>query len=100
MARSIWKFKYFSKSVWRKLFKIKKIKNKHFRFNYKYIYDRSSSIPSCFKGSIFKINKGMSYRNLIINRFVVGMKFGEFAFTRKPFHFPLKKKKTRKFITN
>lgn len=100
MARSVWKFKFFTKSVWRKIFKFKKSINPNYKFNYKHIHDRSSFIPNLFKGSIFKINKGMGYRNLIITKFVVGMRFGEFAFTRKPFHFPLRKKKGRKFRIN
>lgn len=61
------------------------------------IFDRSSNIPICFKGLKFLIHKGSSHRIMFINKLVVGMKFGEFAFSRKPFHFPLRKKKGRKF---
>ena len=74
-----------------------KINNKSKRFNYKISFDRSSVIPQIFKNSIFKVHKGSSFRNLLINKLNVGMKFGEFGFTRKPFHFPLRKKKSRKF---
>ncbi len=41
------------------------------------------------------VHKGTLSRTLLVNKFNVGMKFGEFAFTRKPFHFPLRKKKGR-----
>ena len=96
MARPVWKFKFFSKSVWRKIFYL--YNSKTFKkFNYKSVFDRSSNIPLVFKNSIFKVHKGASFRNLLVNKLNVGMRFGEFWFTRKPFHFPLRKKKSRKF---
>ncbi len=95
MARSCWKFKFFSKSIWRKIFFLKK--NPRKKFNYKVCFDRSSHIPQIFINSILKIHKGSNFRNVFINKLSVGMKFGEFGFTRKPFHFPLRKKKSRKF---
>lgn len=96
MSRPIWKFKFFSKSVWRKILFLYR-SNSLKKFNYKSVYERGSNIPSVFKNSIFRVHKGASFRNLLINKLNVGMKFGEFGFTRKPFHFPLKKKKSRKF---
>lgn len=96
VARPCWKFKFFSKSIWRKIIYLYNNAGVK-KFNYKSIYDRSSHIPSIFKNSIFKVYKGSGFRNLLINKLNVGMKFGEFAFTRKPFHFPLRKKKSRKF---
>lgn len=96
MARSFWKFKFFSNSVWRKIFFLKK--NLVFkRFNYKIIFERGSNIPLIFKNSIFKIHKGLGFRNLLITKLNVGAKFGEFGFTRKPFYFPFRKKKSRKY---
>lgn len=92
MARSSWKFKYFSKSIWRRIihfFKYKKFKYKKYNF-----YERSSNIPDCFKNRFLKIHKGNTSRKLLVNKYNVGKKFGEFSFTRKPFHFPLKKKKS------
>lgn len=97
MARSNWKFSFFSKSLWRKIFKTKFLKRTNYKNNFIKVYDRSSSIPSLFKLNTFRVHKGSSYRNLLITKLSVGMKFGEFAFTRKPFHFPLRKKKSRKF---
>lgn len=44
----------------------------------------------------FRIHKGNNFRRLLINIYNVGYKFGEFSFTRKPFHFPLKKMNKRK----
>lgn len=98
MARPVWKFKFFSNSVWRKIFFLKKSKSNLLKkFNYKVLFERSSNIPSIFKNSIFKVHKGLGFRNLLVTKLNIGMKFGEFGFTRKPFHFPMRKKKSRKF---
>lgn len=93
MGRSRWKLCYFSNAVWRKimLFKLKNF----YKFD-KLFYERSSSIPECFQFRLIKIHKGKFCRNLRIHIFNVGYKFGEFAFTRKPFYFPLKKSLKRK----
>jgi len=93
MARSRWKFLYFSNSVWKKIFAIKK---KSFRRYYKTIYERSSNVPKCFKFLYIRIHKGSVFRKLWSMPYLEGYKFGEFAFTRKPYHFPLKKKKAKK----
>jgi ribosomal protein S19 len=95
MARSKWKLTYFSRSMWRKilLFKKKKLFKKKIIF-----YDRSSSIPSCFNYKIIRIHKGKKYRRLLINNYNTSLKLGEFSFTRKPYHFPLKKSNKRKNI--
>lgn len=61
------------------------------------IYDRSSTIPSCFVGHLVSVHKGTKNRRLLIHKYNVGYKFGEFGFTRKPFFFPFRKKKGRKF---
>jgi ribosomal protein S19 len=59
----------------------------------KVIYERSSTIPKCFKYVTYRIHKGNDFRKLIVSKYHIGFKFGEFSFTRKPFYFPLKKKK-------
>lgn len=68
---------------------------KYNKFKYKKgnTYERSSSIPLCFKNKYFKVHKGNSSRKLYINKYIIGKKFGEFSFSRKPFHFPFRKKK-------
>lgn len=96
MARSFWKFKFFSKSIWRRIIHFYKVKKfKHKKNN---LFDRSSSIPECFKNRFFKIHKGNSSRKFFVNRYNIGKKFGEFSFTRKPFHFPLRKKKGARLL--
>lgn len=93
MARSRWKLLYFSNSVWKKIFVVKK---RSFKRYYKTIYERSSNVPRCFKFLFIKIHKGNVFRKLWSMPYLEGFKFGEFAFTRKPYHFPLKKKKAKK----
>jgi len=96
VARSVWKNKFFTKSVWSTILDIhykkslKKLK--------KLIYSRNSSIPYCFINTRVYVHKGNSSKKLTINRNVVGYKFGEFSFTKKPFYYPKKdpKKKTKK----
>lgn len=94
MARSRWKLKYFSTSIWRKinsLGKNKKIKKR-------ITFDRSSTIPKCFEYRLCRIHKGKRGRSLLINFAMIGKKFGEFSFTRKPYHFPSKKNKKKNFL--
>jgi len=94
MARSRWKFLYFSNSIWKKIvfFKKKRIIRKF----YKNIYERSSYIPRCFKYLYMRVHKGSNFRKFWSMPYLEGYKFGELAFTRKPYHFPLKKKKAKK----
>lgn len=94
MARSRWKLIYFSKSIWRKIFAIKKKK----RVRRRITFDRSSSIPKCFGGRVCRIHKGRRGRTLLILYTMFGKKFGEFSFSRKPYHFPSKRSKKKKNI--
>ena len=94
MARSRWKLKYFSNSIWRKIVNLKKNK----RLRRRVLYDRASSIPDCFFAATVKIHKGKRIRKLLIESYVIGKKFGEFSFTRKPFYFPAKRSKKKKVI--
>lgn len=94
MARSRWKLTYFSRSIWRKIFALKKNK----RIRRRITFDRSSSIPLCFINRVCRIYKGKRGRTLFINFVMIGKKFGEFSFTRKPYHFPSKKSKKKNFL--
>jgi len=94
MARSRWKLEYFSKSVWRKIVLLKKNK----KLKRRIFYDRASSIPDCFFSRYIRIHKGKRNRNLLIDTFVIGKKFGEFSYTRKPFYFPAKRSKKKNLI--
>lgn len=47
---------------------------------------------------MIRVHKGKKYRRLFVNDYNVNFKLGEFSFTRKPYHFPLKKSSKRKNI--
>ncbi len=73
--------------IFLKKYKIKKIKN------YNILYNRNSNIPKQFINLKFLIYKGNCFKKLKITKYYIGFKFGEFSFTRKPFKYPLIKKK-------
>jgi len=60
------------------------------------IYKRSTIIPETLKNKSVIVYKGQEYLDLNINKYMVGYKIGEFAFTRKNYTFPEKKKKKKK----
>lgn len=91
MARSRWKLKYFSKSIWRKIVIIHKNKKLRKRVT----FDRSSNVPLCFVDRNCRVHKGRRGRTVKITFLMIGKKFGEFSFTRKPYHFPSKKHKKK-----
>ena len=62
-------------------------------FNIKTIYSRASVIPEILKKKAITIHKGQEIVKTTLNRYMVGYKVGEFAFTRKNYKFPQKKKK-------
>ena len=55
---------------------------------------RSSSIPNCFTSLRINLYKGNTFKKIFITKQLVGYKFGEFSFPRKPFFYP--KKDTKK----
>lgn len=97
MARSSWKFKYFSKYIWKKIYYLKSKKKLKKVYKLHLLYERSSTVPLCLRKFPFLIHKGKGFRKFSVNFYNIGFKFGEFSFTRKPYHFPIKKsKKIRK----
>lgn len=90
MARPKWKGLYFCNHTLKCAIYIKikrSLKGKN-----KVIFNKSISIPKNFLGHKFNVYKGFFFRNFYVNRFVLGYKFGEFSFTRKPFKYILKSK--------
>jgi len=63
-------------------------------FRYK-IFNRSLTINSLYKNFFFYIHKGNAFRELKYKKPLCTYKFGEFSFTRKPFHFPIRDKKKK-----
>ena len=88
------KINHVAPSTWRKLFLVHD--NEVFKPKDKVIYDRHSTIPSTFRGSKVKIYAGSRFHTRIINRWMVGYKFGEFSWTRKLALYKAKQLKKKK----
>lgn len=91
MARVTWKSIYFNRYTL-----LKSLKKKNLALLKKkkiFIFDKSLTILKSFIGSYVLIYKGNLFRKLLVNKYAVGYKFGEFTHTRKPFTYPVKKKK-------
>lgn len=91
MARSSWKFNYINTHIYTNVFlnKFKSIKLTK-------LFCRSSVIPRNFFKKTISLYKGNMFVRIMFNRYTLGSKLGEFAITRKPFNFPLKKKKNKR----
>lgn len=91
MARSKWKFCFFSKKSFNLIYNCKL--NINYKFKNKIIYNRSLNILNCFDNLNFYIYKGNIFKFLKLNKYYTFYKFGEFSFSRKPFKYPFIKKK-------
>lgn len=72
MSRSSWKGFFLSKSI------KKKIKSRSV-----IIWSRSSAIPASLMNKRVFVHNGNSFRALLITQEKIGLKFGEFSYTRK-----------------
>lgn len=81
----------YSLSTIRKIF-LTKFSNNIGNGNYIF-FNKADTIPKCFHNTQLKIHKGNLFRTLLIDKFNVGFKIGEFIFTRKPHTYINKKKK-------
>jgi ribosomal protein S19 len=90
---------FFSNDIWRIIFKIKTYQHlnkvKPILKDTNVIYSRKSFVPLCFRGGVFSIHKGYVFRKLELNKYFMNSKFGEYAYTRKLYYYPLKKKNRR-----
>lgn len=59
------------------------------------VYDKSLTLTKHVVGKIIYIYKGTLLRRLFVSTNAIGFKIGEFAFTRKPFHFTLRVRKKK-----
>jgi len=89
-----YKLNHTAPSTWRKIFLVHG--NEVFRPKKKVIYDRHSTIPSMFIGSKVQIYSGSKFHSRVINRWMVGYKFGEFSWTRKLALYKAKQLKKKK----
>lgn len=72
-------------------FRIKKQKESLTTYNKFFIFNKSQSVLKLFLGFYINIYKGNLYRRLIVNKYLIGYKFGQFTHTRKPYTYVLKK---------
>lgn len=84
MNRSKWKSPFLDKLT------LKNIKQK------KVEVKRNSEILPFFEGKSIKIHNGKTYSELLIDKHMIGYKFGEFVPTRKRYIYKSKKKKKKK----
>lgn len=92
--KKTFKINHASTSTWRKIFLV--YGNDVFEPKDKVVYDRHSTIPNLFVGSKIKIFAGARFHTRIINRWMVGYKFGEFSWTRKLALYKAKQLKKKK----
>ena len=91
MANINWKLNKVSTGNFKKLLILKV--NKELKGRHRIIFKKADRIIKTFNNSNILIYKGCFYRKLLINKFSNNYKFGEFAYTRKPFRYMLKSKK-------
>lgn len=94
MSRSRWKFLYFKSFFWKNVFLNKFSKNKNIKKKFK-ITNKSTRIPKMLLYSYVSVHKGNVSIHKRINKWMIGKRFGEFVFTRKPFFYPIKSKNKR-----
>lgn len=91
MARPNWKFNHLNLYIYKNVFlnEFKKIKLKK-------VFCRSSITPKIFLKKNISLYKGCIFTRIAFTKYNIGYKIGEFAITRKPFCFPLKKIKNKR----
>ena len=80
-TKKSYKAPYVAPNTWRELFLI--YDNPIHLSKEKVILDRSSTIPPVYAGLKLKIYRGNKFQSKLINRWMVGYKFGELTWTRK-----------------
>ena len=88
------KLNFCSSFIWKKIFFFKK--NYVFKLSKKLIFNRSSIIPKIFSNLYVKIYTGKKWKEKLINRWMVGFKFGEFTWNRKVALYKAKQLKKKK----
>lgn len=91
MVNINWKINKISTNNFKKLL-ILKIDNE-LKGKNKIIFKKSDRIIKNFINKDMLIYKGCFYRRINITKFILNYKYGEFAYTRKPFRYMIKSKK-------
>ena len=87
---------YINKSLLKKILIL--LKFQKLNGNEKIVFEKFLKIPNLLNSHSFLIYKGNKFRFLKVNKFLFGMRFGNFTFTRKPFKFISKTKISSKTI--
>ena len=80
MSRSIWKKPFSENYIFKEIYKNK---NNNLKQKVIILHSKNSIIFPIFVGSIFAIYNGQKFVNLLVNKDMVGYRFGEFVSTRK-----------------
>jgi ribosomal protein S19 len=80
--------------IWKKIYLYQK--SIAFKKTEKKIFNRASTIPSIFSNFEIKIYSGKSWHKRIVNKWMIGFKFGEFTWNRKIALYKSKKLKKKK----
>lgn len=89
-----YKILFCSEGIWRKIFLYRK--NSIFKTSEKFMYNRSSVIPKIFLNYIVNIHTGKIWKQRLINKWMVGYKFGEFTWNKRVATFKAKQAKKKK----
>lgn len=60
-----------------------------------YFFTKSFTVLRSFLNFQVMVYKGNLFRRVEVNKYLIGFKFGEFTHTRKPFNYPIVKKKKK-----
>lgn len=96
MSKSRWKLNHFNNFLYKKILHMNVIlidKNKNNSFT---LFNKNLVIPIFNNNVFFKIHKGNVFKYFQVSKLFAGYKVGNFCFTKKPFYFPQKKKKSGK----
>lgn len=83
---------FFNRCVLLQVFRKFKVQSNN---QYFYVFNKSTTIVGNFLGQNINIYKGNLFRKIFVSKYLIGYKFGEFTHTRKPFNYPIVKKKKK-----
>lgn len=85
---------YSSATTWRQAFLMHE--NPLHRKKEKFIYDRGTTISPIYENILVNIHTGFKFKKKLVNRWMMGYKFGEFVWNRKLALYKAKQLKKKK----
>lgn len=92
MAQNLRKLPFFNKHCVLQI--LKKSSNQN-QASQLYVFSKSLVVLRSLLNFQVMVYKGNLFRKVYINKYLIGFKFGEFTHTRKPFNYPIVKKKKK-----